>query len=129
VAGPLVGMAQSTILSRELSVSVSQSITGCGSLIALMDFTLSGRHEDSLNVERGIITVRLKNMSFVIHSGHNCNNFFLTISSAFAVECVALLSSKREVLGLNLVPKGYLSLIFPWFSSAPPGKCFDSTSH
>ena len=57
-------MAQSNILLRELSVSVSQSVIGCGSLIALMDFTLYGRHEGGLNVERGIIIVNLKNMSF-----------------------------------------------------------------
>jgi hypothetical protein len=64
MTGPLVGMAQSTIWLRELSVSVSQSIIGCGSLIALMDFTLFGRREDGLNVERGIVTVKLKNLSF-----------------------------------------------------------------
>jgi len=38
--------------------------------------------------------------------------FFLTISVAFAVECEALLPSMTEVLGLNLVPKGYLTVIF-----------------
>jgi len=68
VAGPLVRMAQSAILLRELSVSVSQNIISCGSLIALMDFILCGRHEDGLNVERGFITVKLKDMSF-------CNSF------------------------------------------------------
>jgi hypothetical protein len=49
-------------------------------------------------------------------------------ATSFAVEWLALLLRIREVPGSNLGPKtGYLYCGFSWFSSVPPGKCWDIT--
>jgi hypothetical protein len=44
------------------------------------------------------------------------------------VAWLTLLLHIREFLASNLSPEiGYSDLVFLWFSSVPPGKCWDST--